>query len=246
MPKERSDSSERTLNRNTPTILNFLNQIEQNDPHTVTILPEFRTWALENLGKDHDNEVTKRTKVYESQLAAIAENQSQIDNLTRMRARDLIDDAEYIRERDRLKAEQAELRKEIDKTETRADRWLELTEELFDFATYAHSAFLKGDLQRKKEIMMALGSNPTILHGKLRIEAHPWLVPIVNEYPALEAEYRRLEPMKNGEDKHKTDAFSHVSSMWLRIVDGFRTVNWQTLDLTLFSETLIDSLKGHY
>lgn len=193
-----------------------LHELVEKEVSTVTILPEFRTWALENLGKDHDNEVTKRTKVYESQLAAIAENQSQIDNLTRMRARDLIDDAEYIRERDRLKAEQAELRKEIDKTENRADRWLELTEELFDFATYAHSAFLKGDLQRKKEIMMALGSNPTILDGKLRIEAHPWLVPIVNEYPALEAEYHRLEPMKNGEDKSKSDHFATVASTWLR------------------------------
>ncbi len=193
-----------------------LHELVEKEISKVTILPEFRTWALENLGKDHDNEVTKRTKVYESQLAAIAENQSQIDNLTRMRARDLIDDAEYIRERDRLKAEQAELRKEIDKTENRADRWLELTEELFDFATYAHSAFLKGDLQRKKEIMMALGSNPTILNGKLNIEAHPWLVPIINDYPALEAKYRRLEPMKIGLHKHKTDVISDVGSMWLR------------------------------
>lgn len=187
-------------------------QIEQ-ELAKITILPEFREWALESLGKDHENEVQKRTKIFESLTQAVKDNQEQIDNLTRMRTRDLIDDHEYMRERTRLKDEQAKLRDEVEKVENRADRWLELTEETFNFATYAHSAFLKGDLQRKKEIMMALGSNPTILDGKLSIEAHPWLVPIVNEYPALEAEYHRLETMKNSEDKHKTDAFDHVSSI---------------------------------
>jgi len=43
--------------------------------------------------------------------------------------------------------------------QSRAEPWLELTEQAFDFATYAHSAFLKDDLQVKREIMLALGSN---------------------------------------------------------------------------------------
>lgn len=69
---------------------------------------------------------------------------------------------------------------------------------------------------KKKEIMMALGSNPTILDGKLSIQPHPWFVPIIEGYQKLEMEYLRLEPTSSPVDKHKTDAFEHVGSMWLR------------------------------
>lgn len=47
-----------------------------------------------------------------------------------MRVRDLIDDEEYTKERDRLKAEMANLKSEVEKTESRAERWLELTEQV--------------------------------------------------------------------------------------------------------------------
>jgi site-specific DNA recombinase len=190
-------------------------QIE-NELAKITILPEFREWALDSLGKDHENEVQKRTKIFESLTQAVKDNQEQIDNLTRMRTRNLIDDNEYMRERTRLKEEQGKLRSEVEKVENRADRWLELTEETFNFATYAHSAFLKGDLQKKKEIMMALGSNPTVLDRKLRIESHPWLVPIIEQYPALEMQFRTLEPTKNSQDKRKMNAIASVHSSWLR------------------------------
>ncbi len=182
----------------------------------LTIIPEFRAWALESLGKDHEKEVAKRSGIYEAQRKALADTQAQIDNLTRMRVRDLIDDAEYTKERDRLKAEMATLKGEVEKTESRAERWLELTEQVFDFATYAHSAFLNGDIHKKREIMMALGSNPTILDGKLSVQPHPWFVPIINNYPALAAEYARLEPTEMPMNKSKTDQIALVGSTWLR------------------------------
>ncbi len=182
----------------------------------MTILPEFRTWALECLGKEHEKEVTKRSTIFDSLQKAFTDAQSHLDNLTGMRVRELIDDEQYVKERDRLKGEIANLKGEIKKTESRAERWLELTEQVFDFATYALSAFLKGNLQTKREIMMSLGSNPTILSGNLSIEPHPWLVPIIKSYPALEAEYRRLEPNKNTMNKSKTDRFASVGFTWLR------------------------------
>lgn len=57
---------------------------------------------------------------------------------------------------------------------------------------------------------MALGSNPTIKDGKLTIQANEWLQPIADGYPALEAEYRRLEPEIKGTTKAKTEVLSSV------------------------------------
>ncbi len=181
----------------------------------LTIMPEFRSWALECLGKEHEKEVTTRSSVYESLIKTHTSTQAQIDNLTGMRVRDLIDDDGYIKERDRLKGEMQKIASEIARLDSRAENWLELTEQVFDFATYAHSAFLKGDVHKKKEIMMALGSNPTILNGKLSIQPHFWFKPIIESYPALEMEYRRLEPTKTPATKCKTDRFAMVGSTWL-------------------------------
>ena len=91
---------------------------------------------------------------------------------------------------------------------------MELTEKTFNFATYARSAFVKGGLDTKKEILSALGSNFTIKDGKLTIKANEWLKPIAEQYPSLEAEYHRLEPMKFGSIKAKNEAFSSLKAKW--------------------------------
>ena len=182
----------------------------------LTIDQDFRSWALETLGNAHEKEVTKRSSIYRSLQEAANQIQSQIDNLTRMRVRDLINDDEYVKERDILKAELAKTKEELEKTENRAERWLELTEQVFDFATYAHSAFLNGNLQTKREIMSALGSNPTIINGKVSIPLHPWLIPLKENVFALNAEVARLEPEENSSVKSKNTSFSTDVSTWLR------------------------------
>lgn len=182
----------------------------------MTILPEFRTWALESLAQEHEKEVTTRSTIYKSQQSSVLDLQNQLDNLTKMRIKELIDDEGYVKERDCLKLEMDKVKSEIQKTENRAERWLELTEQAFDFATYARIHFLKGNLHTKRELMMALGSNPTVLNGKLVIPMHKWFAPITESYPALEAEYQRFEPVEKGSVDCKSDRFEAVASTWLR------------------------------
>ncbi len=82
-------------------------------------------------------------------------------------------------------------------TENRADKWLELTEQTFDFACYAHKAFLFGDEQTKREILSTITElNCTLKDKKLNIHKAEWLVPIAEQYPALEAKFRAVEPHK--------------------------------------------------
>jgi site-specific DNA recombinase len=65
----------------------------------LTILPEFKDWALEILNDKNDNEIDERTKVYEMQHKNLAVTQQQLDNLTKMRYRELIGDDEFTREK---------------------------------------------------------------------------------------------------------------------------------------------------
>lgn len=188
-------------------------QIEQ-ELKKYTILPEFRDWALEILNQSNDKEIEDRAKIYEMQHKTLTETQNQLDNLTKMRYRDLIGDDEFTKERNLLRSKINKLKENLRTTETRADKWLELTEKTFDFATYAHKAFIKGDLQTKKEILMTLGQNPTIKDGKLLIRANNWLQPIKDSYPALEREYLRLELSKKCSTKAKTEALTSVYTQW--------------------------------
>ena len=181
-----------------------------------TILPEFLQWALEGLNAKNDTEIEDRTKVCEMRVKSLVAAQRELDELTKMRYRQLIDDAAFIKERNALQVTIMQMRDAVRETESRADRWLELTEKTFQFAAYARKAFIKGGLELKKEILLALGKTPIIQGGKLLIEPNEWLVPIKNDYPALEKEYVRLELSKMPMTKAKSEALTSLRTDWLR------------------------------
>ena len=180
-----------------------------------TILPEFLEWALEALNKKNDAEIEDKTKIYEMQHKTLVQTQKELDELTKMRYRQLIDDETFIKEKNKLQTKIAQLKENLRQTETRAEQWLELTEKTFNFATYARKAFMTGGLELKKEILLALGKTPIVKDKKLYIEPNEWLQPIKNGYPALEAEYLRLEPAKMPINKAKTEALTSVRAHWL-------------------------------
>ena len=136
-------------------------------------------------------------------------------SLTKMRYRQFIDDETFVKERNVLQSQITQMKGKLIETEARAERWLELTEKTFNFATYARKAFLTGGLELKKEILMALGKNPVIKGVRLTIEPNEWFVPIGNDYPDLEKEYFGLELNKTPMNKAKTEALASVRARWL-------------------------------
>lgn len=181
-----------------------------------TILPQFKDWALEVLNQNNDKEINDRSSIYETQHKTLVTTQNELDNLTKMRYRDLIDDETFMKEKNLLVKKITQLKDNLRQTEERAEKWLELTENTFNFACYARANFMDGDLQTKKGILAALGWNPTIKDGKLSINAYNWLVPIAERYPALEKEYQRLEPTKTLANKAQNEALASIRTRWLR------------------------------
>ena len=197
------------------TIDELENQIEM-DIEEKTIISEFQQWALEILNKQNDKEITDRTKIYEMQHQSVVETQKELDSLTRMRYKELIDDTTFIKERDILTTSIMKLKEKLRETENRAERWLELTEKTFHFATYARKAFVNGSLDQKREILTALGWNFSIKGKKLSISTHEWFVPIENNYPELEKEYKRLELDKTLTNTERNAAFAALRLRWQR------------------------------
>jgi site-specific DNA recombinase len=191
-----------------------LNEQIERQIASLTILPEFKQWALDCLNENNDQEIDNRSKIYESQHKTLTETQAQLDSLTKMRYRELIDDKTFLREKQILTNQITQLTSQLGETEGRAEKWLELTEKTFDFACYAHSRFLTGDLRTKKEILSALGSNFVLKDGKLTISLHKYFEPIIQQYPTIEKEYKRLELNKTIGNKAKTAALTTVFTRW--------------------------------
>jgi len=201
----------------------------------VTILPEFRTWALEVLNENNDREIEDRTKVYEMQHNNLITTQKELDNLTKMRYRDLIDDTTFIKERNDLQGKITEMKGKLRHTEDRAEQWLELTEKVFNFAAYARETFLKASrmgkagLELKRDILMSLGYNPEIKAGKLYLEVMPYYAPIKNEAPALQVKYERLELLKKTDNKAYLAALAPIRAQWRNVVKDVRTFYFQLI-----------------
>lgn len=180
-----------------------------------TILPEFRDWALDILNRSHKIEVSERSKLYAVQQQKRQQLQEQLDKLVDMRTSDLLDDDEYLTQKNRLKGQLVRADDMLRNTEKRADNWLELSEKAFDFATYARVRFSEGDIATKRDILMTLGANFKLKDHKLTLDPSEWLKPIAEMYPAVETEYlRRVGTNKKTTPQMREAAFSEINHSW--------------------------------
>ncbi|MGH9924712.1 MAG: recombinase family protein [Nitrososphaeraceae archaeon] len=182
----------------------------------VTILPEFRDWALEVLRENNDLEIDDRSTIQKNQTKVLLSTQKQLDNLTKMRLRELITDEEYIAQKEELSSDLRRIKESLRDTEERADKWLELTEKVFDFATNALSNFRYGTPDDRKTIFTTLGNSFTLKNKNLEITLCEWFVPIQKEYAELERAFMGVRTDKSMTLQSKKAAFAAINANWLR------------------------------
>lgn len=161
----------------------------------MTILPKFKDWALEILNKMNDEEIGQRQSIHKNQQKTLLETQNQLDSLTKMRYRELINDDEYLKAKKALQTTISGLESELKQTFNRAKNWLETTDKAFEFAVSAREAFMNGNLESKRTILNSVGTEFILKDRMLYIKPHRWIQIIQNEYPTIELEYNRLEPI---------------------------------------------------
>lgn len=198
------------------------NQID-NFLKKIQISEEFKNWAISYLRSRNGKEIEDRTIRYKNLQEAHNESQKQLDTLTQMRYRELINDEEYARERNRLKLEMAKIKEKLEDTEHRAESWLALSEKVFSYACHAREWFQKEDLQTKKLILESVGSNLVLKDKKLRLEfKKPFLI-IGKGLNAMTPDNLRLEPLDFAVANSKNEVLAHQNSQWLGVVEDVRT-----------------------
>jgi site-specific DNA recombinase len=177
-----------------------------------TISEKFRDWALKVLDEEHAEEATEREAIYKAQLSSLEVSQRELDSLITMRVRELIDDDQYTSRKKELTEKIVVMKQKVSETQSRAQNWLQYTEQTFDFAHMAVAKFEDPNtsLEEKKGIFTALGWNYIIKDKKLFISQCEWLEPIEKKRDAIESEISRLELGNNEDPQRQKEAFASL------------------------------------
>ena len=93
-----------------------------------------------------------------------------LDNLTKLRYRELIGDEEFVRQRAELNREEIKLKQRLEQLET--ESWIEPSRSLFFFSNRAVFWLTHGTVAEKRLILSTVGSNLAIKAKKLSIDAN--------------------------------------------------------------------------
>lgn len=137
---------------------------------SVTPPPRLHEWAMSKL-EDESNTTAKFQAIQRQSAAKAVENiDHQLENLTKLRLRDLLTDDEFIRQRQDLERERARLFQNQERSE-KVQSSLEPDRLLISFNNRAVSWFKDGSPQTKRFILETIGSNPSLKDKILSIEA---------------------------------------------------------------------------
>jgi site-specific DNA recombinase len=142
-------------------ILSFLEQI--------TIPEKLYLSAIKTLKRLSAEQQSEKQAEQDAHKKAEESVRRQLENLTKLRVRDIITDEEYLEQRKELEHEQIRLKQKQEVNITRS--WFELSSNLLLFNHRAISWFQAGDLQTKRLILSIIGSNFWLKDKKLLIEA---------------------------------------------------------------------------
>lgn len=137
---------------------------------SVSLPEEFQRWAIARLertfsGKKNDIQVQKA-----SLLRAQAAADRELENLTKLRIRDLLSDEEYLRQREELGRRQIDIEQKLKTLDQQASRF-EPARLLVSFNKTLVSRFASGDLHKKRLILNIVGSNLVLKDQELSIHA---------------------------------------------------------------------------
>lgn len=136
----------------------------------LSLSPKMRDWAFRQLDKSKHNFKESQIARQKSIDRALSAAKTAASNLTSLRIRDLIDDEQFLIERQKIDQEQLKL-KEASQNAVHLESAFEPFENLVSFNNKAIEWFLAGDDEIKRLILECVGSNLVLTDKKLNIEA---------------------------------------------------------------------------
>ena len=164
---------------------------------SLQIPAEFHTWALKWLEHENAKEVETREILRAARQKAYDQAVRMLDRYTDMRARDELTEEEYRSKKAGALKEKERCFALLNDTDAQITRWADNMETALNFAAHAKEAFEGGDLERRRSIFLALGSNLILKDKKVSIDLEKTLLPMQRLASAVRDIHAALEPQKD-------------------------------------------------
>ncbi len=186
----------------------------------LEIHPEFFEWARSTLKRRHSDEVATQQTILNNIDRTITENEKRLNTLLDLRIDGSVDKNEYLKRSLEINNEITSMKKQRSEVEYEADGWIDTVCKTLDFAAKACESFKNGDIEKKKEIFRALGSNWVLHNGELSIDVNSWFVPIQKFKKLNSGNLSRLELARKSTSLRKTGASNNQDWRWWRGVES--------------------------
>ncbi len=163
----------------------------------ISIDESFKDLAIKYSKEVYQEEAKDRDSIRKSLEKKYKDIQEQINGLTEMRLKKLLEDEEYLEHKNKFLLERERVKEKLEDINHSAEKQLELTEKAFTFACYAGYWFEHGTIEQKNTILKTIGSNFILKDRKLSLELkNPWLT--------IQEDFRNTRPKKEALEPSKT------------------------------------------
>lgn len=182
----------------------------------------FLQWGLKILEREHQAEVENRNQRHEMLNNTYLGIQRQLDNLTQLRIKDMINDDQFNKDKIRLENEMINTRQQLNGNYDRGQQWIDIVDTAISFVGLAFEVFNSTDkLPLKRQILSSLGVNFVIKDKKLSIDPVLWLKPVQTLKKKMETPEVRFELLNFVLNKKKNE----VNYLALPFRGGYRELN---------------------
>lgn len=141
----------------------------------IHIPEELVDYALEEIQNEHIGNSRVRQCVLKNNQKEYELLSKRLDTLTDKNLDGTIDDDEYKKKRDEIKAHMALIQSLINTNDSSRDEWLKRAKKRLSFAEMAVETFNEGSQEVKKDIMMELQSQIVIKNKNIQVDLDPLL-----------------------------------------------------------------------
>lgn len=163
----------------------------------VYIPPEFCKWALEQLKLENSKEQEIQEQIEQKRESLLKSVTSKLKRLLDMRINDEISEEDYRAKQSELQSEKIKLIEQSNASIKHINEWLDKAEFVMDFAETAKAKYESGSLETKKAILALLGSNFSLLNGKLSVEVIKPILLLQSIEKQARLQPQRFEPVEN-------------------------------------------------
>lgn len=190
---------------------------------TLSVPNRIADWAIGVLAESRDEARANEEVLRKSSENRIAACTRELSVLIDMRLRNVISDTEFVNKKVILEKERLVLEESLTKAHDKATDSVQASICAINFARLAVSGFIDGTDEDKRAILSYTGSNLTLEHRILRIQAQKPLELIRNSLCRWDTPGGRFEPGIRGELKPKNPREDAGFRALLRTVKSIRT-----------------------